>query len=261
MFYRQNRASLSSSPCLSHVTTKALDTSLPNPSPSSSSIAPALPCRTVTSPVAAAACPISTSRGFGSWQTPALFSLSHDSISEKDFGAPSLLSVDHCGSTLEVFVGCSRTLSVVVSAGLIVAQFMGMNFSQIAPSTPSISFLLPIFGCYLWHICWSLFTLIAAPKSSPSKSARSYKARNTTLAAASLSIADTSAESPRTSAAPSTLLHAPSAIGVPLHLPVFYFADVLCYLCSDGNLELSDAALELPVFVPLSNCAGLVHYI
>ncbi|RZS04756.1 hypothetical protein BHM03_00035138 [Ensete ventricosum] len=99
----------------------------------------------------------------------------------------------------------------------------------------------------------------AAPKSSPSTSARSHKGRNTTLAATSLYVADTSAESPRTSVAPSTLLHTPSAIGVLLHLPVFYFADVLCYLYSVGNLELSDAALELPVFVPLSKCAGLVH--
>ncbi|RWV78938.1 hypothetical protein GW17_00060007 [Ensete ventricosum] len=34
---------------------------------------------------------------------------------------------------------------------------------------------------------------------------------------------------------------------------------VLCYLCSDGNLELSDAVLELPVFVPLSKCAGIIR--
>ncbi|RWW48973.1 hypothetical protein BHE74_00044916, partial [Ensete ventricosum] len=76
----------------------ALDTSLPDPSPSSSSTVPALPYRTVASPVAAAARPISTSRGSGLWQTPSLFSLLHDSISEKDPGAPSFLSADRRGS-------------------------------------------------------------------------------------------------------------------------------------------------------------------
>ncbi|RWV84235.1 hypothetical protein GW17_00054062, partial [Ensete ventricosum] len=126
----------------------------------------------------------------------------------------------------------------------------GSDICHVKPSTRACSSLLPSSHLRL---------LPAAPKSSPSTSARSHKGRNTTLAATSLYVADTSAESPRTSVAPSTLLHTPSAIGVLLHLPVFYFADVLCYLYSVGNLELSDAALELPVFVPLSKCAGLVH--
>ncbi|RWW85523.1 hypothetical protein BHE74_00005778 [Ensete ventricosum] len=56
----------SSSPlpsCLSDVTLKALDTSLPDPSPSSSSTTPVLPYHTAPLPVAAVACPIRTSRG------------------------------------------------------------------------------------------------------------------------------------------------------------------------------------------------------
>ncbi|RWV86715.1 hypothetical protein GW17_00051357 [Ensete ventricosum] len=88
---------LSLPPCLSDVTVKALDISLPDPSPSSSSNAPALPCHTVVSLVATVARLISTSRGSGSWQTPSLFSLSHDSVSEKDPGVPSLLSADRRG--------------------------------------------------------------------------------------------------------------------------------------------------------------------
>ncbi|RRT77873.1 hypothetical protein B296_00000943 [Ensete ventricosum] len=119
---------------------------------------------------------------------------------------------------------------------------------------------------------------------------------------APLSSADTSAESPRTSAAPPTLLHAtsakgslhagqhisssiphcnsfplllvfardspnssamalthPSAIGALLHLSVFCFVDVLCYLCSDRNLASLGTALERPVFVLLPEGAGLVR--
>ncbi|RZS04942.1 hypothetical protein BHM03_00035355 [Ensete ventricosum] len=77
---------------------KALDTSLPDPSSSSSSTALALPYRTTPFLVATAARPISTSRGSSSWPTPSLFLLSHDSISENDLGVPSLLSGDRCSS-------------------------------------------------------------------------------------------------------------------------------------------------------------------
>ncbi|RWW45114.1 hypothetical protein BHE74_00049089 [Ensete ventricosum] len=83
---------------------------------------------------AASACPISTNRGSGSWQTP-LSSHCHTTASAtKNSGAPSLLLVDRRGSTLEVSVGYSKTLSVATSAGLIVAQFMGMNCSHTIPS-------------------------------------------------------------------------------------------------------------------------------
>ncbi|RRT74962.1 hypothetical protein B296_00014334 [Ensete ventricosum] len=51
----------------------------------------------------------------------------------------------------------------------------------------------------------------------------------------------------------------PSAIEALLHLSVFCFVDVLCYLCSNENLASSGIALELPVFVLLPKGAGLVH--
>ncbi|RWV80318.1 hypothetical protein GW17_00058437 [Ensete ventricosum] len=69
-------------------------------------------------------------------------------------------------------------------------------------------------------IYWSLFTPSTAPKSSPSTSARPHKARHTTPPAALHFVVDTTTESLRTSAAPSTLLHTLSTIGVLLHLPV-----------------------------------------
>ncbi|RZR93193.1 hypothetical protein BHM03_00021625 [Ensete ventricosum] len=78
---------------------KALDTLLPDLSPSSSSTALALPCCTTVLPVAAAARPISTSRGSGSWQIHSLFSLSHNSINENDPGVPSPLLADRYDST------------------------------------------------------------------------------------------------------------------------------------------------------------------
>ncbi|RWW50355.1 hypothetical protein BHE74_00043401 [Ensete ventricosum] len=219
--------------------------------------------------------------------TPSLFSLSHDSISDKDSGAPSLLSVDHRGSTLEVSVNYNRTLFVAMLPDCTINAMLVWHFdSDICQEKPSMraymfcsscsSVALPGNCCIYAHglfwtlrlslrvqcrephnTCWSIFTPVVAPKSSPSMSSRSHKARHTTPTVALLSIVDTSAESPRTSATPSTLLHAPSAISVLLHLPVFYFANVLCYLCSDRNRELSNAAFERPVFVPLSKGAGL----
>ncbi|RRT63938.1 hypothetical protein B296_00023658 [Ensete ventricosum] len=78
---------------------KALDTLLPDLSPSSSSTALALPCCTTVLPVAAAARPISTSRGSGSWQIHSLFSLSHNNINENDPGVPSPLLADRYDST------------------------------------------------------------------------------------------------------------------------------------------------------------------
>ncbi|RZR91102.1 hypothetical protein BHM03_00019142 [Ensete ventricosum] len=106
--------------------------------------------------------------------------------------------------------------------------------------------------------------------------ARSHKARNTTSAIAQLPGVDTgqhisssiphcnsfllllvSARDSPNSFAMALAYH--SAIDALLHLSVFFFADVLCYLCSDENLESSGAALEWPVFILLPKGAGLVR--
>ncbi|RZS22184.1 hypothetical protein BHM03_00054926 [Ensete ventricosum] len=151
-------------PCLSDVTVKALDTSLMDPLPSSSSTAPALPCHAAPFPVVAAACPISTSRGSGSWQTPSLFSLSHDSISENDPGVPSLLSADRCGSfsVLATSFGCCVYQTHHCSVGdellpdCIINILLSSFTNSLQPSETndeSLQLLLPpIFGCSLHHI-------------------------------------------------------------------------------------------------------------
>ncbi|RWV79367.1 hypothetical protein GW17_00059506 [Ensete ventricosum] len=148
-----------------------------------------LPCRTITSPVAAAARPISNSRGSGSWQTPSLFSLSHDIISKKDPVAPSLLSVDHRGSfsDVEVFVSCSRTLSACCSArrlrSLCPRPFLVTTPATEGPETKPIAL---VEGLEL-----TTAAPVGTPKPSSSTPVVAPKSSTITLAA-SLSGADTS---------------------------------------------------------------------
>ncbi|RWW18904.1 hypothetical protein GW17_00017087 [Ensete ventricosum] len=98
-----------------------------DPSPSSSSAAPTLPCRTVAFPVAAAADPLAPAGVLSHDKEKTLFSLLNDSISEKDLGAPSLLSADRRGSFSDA----------------------GAASSSYFPPVVSYSFLLPIFGSSL----------------------------------------------------------------------------------------------------------------
>ncbi|RWW81493.1 hypothetical protein BHE74_00010101 [Ensete ventricosum] len=169
-FSTLSTTSPSSSPlpsCLSNIIVKALDTLLPDLSPSSSSTAPVLPCRTAPFPVAAAARPISTNRGSGSWQTPSLFLLSHVNISENDPGVSSLLSTDHSGSfsVLAASSGCCVCQSHHHSIGdellpdcIINTLLLFLTNSQQSSETDdeSLQLLLPpfppIFSCSLHHI-------------------------------------------------------------------------------------------------------------
>ncbi|RRT69532.1 hypothetical protein B296_00028551 [Ensete ventricosum] len=104
---------LSLPPCLSDVTVKALDTSLPDPSPSSSSNAPALPCRTVASLVAQS--PYSLAPvGVLVRGRPLLSSRCHTIASAKKIlechrSSRRIAAVSSL--TLEVPVSCSTTLS------------------------------------------------------------------------------------------------------------------------------------------------------
>ncbi|RWW41383.1 hypothetical protein BHE74_00053136, partial [Ensete ventricosum] len=156
------------------------------------------PCHTVASPATAAAHPISRNRGSSSWQTP-------------------LSSC--CHTTLEVFVGCSRPLSVAASC-----------------STPLVASAALLDNCCLYahDLFWTLRL--------------SLRVQSRELVGPR--------EGPELTTVASVEIPKPSS-GSPIGISSLLQRAVLPL--SGDNLELSDAVLKLPVFIPLSKSASIVR--